>query len=268
MPDKDKPSQTEVDAILARLQVEFVENTRDQLDEIETRIDWLDSGREISADDLYDVQRNIHNIKGQGGTFGYSLVGRVAHLFEDYLENVGGVNAENIKDLRTYIETMTSLLVSGENYTLHQTEELLRALPMGRTKSFSSQETHDVEVLLVMPRGLQRRLVASELMSCGFHVNRAYNSMEALSYALDIAPDIVFANYDMAPFNGCELARVFGSIDRLQDIHFVLFTSYEQGDAHLAHVPDNVSVVEKRQDYAKSLSKLLMEWGVFGKMAS
>jgi len=268
MPDKDKPSPNEIDAILARLKVEFVENTRDQLDEIETRIDWLDSGREISADDLFDVQRNIHNIKGQGGTFGYPLVGRVAHLFEDYLENVGGVKSENIKDLRTYIETMTGLLVSGENYTLQQTEELLRALPIGRATGFSGQETHDVEVLLVMPRGLQRRLVANELMSCGFHVNRAHNSMEALSYALDIAPDIVVANYDMAPFNGCELARVFGSIERLQDIHFVLFTSYEQGDAHLVGLPDNVSVVEKRQDYANSLSALLMKWGVFGQIAS
>jgi len=266
--DKDKPSPSDVDAILARLRVEFVENTRDQLDEIETRIDWLDSGREISADDLFDVQRNIHNIKGQGGTFGYPLVGRVAHLFEDYLENVGGVKPENIKDLRTYIETMTSLLVSGENYTLQQTEELLRALPMGRATGFSGQETHDVEVLLVMPRGLQRRLVANELMSCGFHVNRAHDSMEALSYALDMAPDIVFANYDMTPFNGCELARVFGGIERLRDIHFVLFTSYEQGDAHLVGLPDNVSVVEKRQDYANSLSALLMKWGVFGQIAS
>jgi len=264
----DKPSKNEVDVILARLKLEFVENTRDQLDEIETRIDWLDSGREMSADDLYDVQRNIHNIKGQGATFGFPLVGRVAHLFEDYLENVGGVKQGNIKDLRVYIETMTNILMSGENYSLPQAEDLLRALPTGRAMSFSSQETHDVDVLLVMPRGLQRRLVATELMSCGFHVNRAHDSMEALSYALDITPDIIFTSYDVTPFNGSELARVFASIERLQSIHFVLFTSYEQGDAHLADLPDNVSVVEKRQDYAKSLSALLMEWGVFGQMAS
>ncbi|HEY9080296.1 response regulator [Magnetovibrio sp.] len=267
-PNTRTPGHNEVDAILARLRVEFIENTRDQLDEIETRIDWLESGREISADDLFDVQRNIHNIKGQGATFGFPLVGRVAHLFEDYLENVGGVKIENIKDLRTYIETMANLLISGENFTPPQTEELLRSLPMGRATSFTTQKVHDVEVLLVMPAGLQRRLVATELLSCGFHVNRAYDSMEALAYALDITPDIVFANYDMTPFNGCELARVFGSIERLQDIHFVLCTSYKQGDAHLRGLPKNVSVVEKRRNYTESLSTLLMEWGVFGHMAS
>lgn len=262
------PEKNEIDAILERLKQEFIETTHDQLDEIETRIDWLDSGREMSADDLFDVQRNIHNIKGQGSTFGYPLVGRVAHLFEDYLENVGGVRRDDIKDLRAYIETMMAILATGEPYPPQQAEELLRSLPSGQPRSFSGQKARDVEVLLVMPAGVQRRMVAHELLSCGFHVNRAYDSMEALSYALDIVPDIVFANYNMMPFNGRELARAFSGIDRLQDIHFVLFTSYGRDDKHVADLPDNVSVVEKRQDFAKSLSNLLMEWGVFGQMAS
>lgn len=125
-----------------------------------------------------------------------------------------------------------------------------------------------MSVLLVMPKGLQRKMVAQELLSCGFDVNRAYNSMEALSVALDIVPEIVFVNYDMTPFSGPELARVFADIEKLKDIHIVLFTSYGEGDAHVAGLPDNVSIVEKRQDYTESLGELLMEWGVFGKMAS
>jgi len=262
------PDKNEISAILDRLTQEFVENARDQLEDIEARLDWLDSGQEMSPDDLYDVQRNIHNIKGQGGTFGHPLVGRVAHLFEDFLENVGGVKAGNVKASRAYIEMMMNLLGTEENHPPRQVEEMLRTLPSGRSEGFTRQETHDVDVLLVMPAGLQRRIVSSELLSCGFHVNRAYDSMEALAYASDIAPDIVFANYDMQPFNGRELAGVFNSIDRLQGIHFVLFTSYELGDEHLADLPANVSVVEKRQDYAKSLSTLLMDWGVFGQMAS
>jgi len=258
----DKPSQNEVDSILARLRVEFIENTRDQLDEIETRVDWLDSGRDMGPDDLFDVQRNIHNIKGQGATFGYPLVGRVAHLFEDYLENVGGVKRENIKDLRAYIEAMTDLLVTGEDFSAAQAAELLRSLPTRGETGTHPHTTRDVDVLLVMNPGLQRKMVSGELIACGFKVNRAYNSMEALAFALDLAPDIVFTNYDMAPFNGRELARVFGSIERLQGIHFVLFTSYDLDDEHLSGLPENVSVVEKRQDYAESLNELLLEWGL------
>lgn len=263
------PNSHEIDSILARLKVEFIESTRDQLDEIETRIDQLDDGLDISADTLFGVQRRIHNIKGQGATFGFPLVGRMAHLFEDYLENVGGVKRDNIHDLRIFIDTMVEALESGEAYGPTQAEDLLRTLPTGRQSyEISSQHVYDVDVLLVMPAGLQRKMIAGELLSCGFRVNRAYDSVEALSHALDLVPDIVFASYDLNGFNGLELARVFSAIKRLHDIHFVLFTSYKADDAHVANLPDNVSIVEKRQDYAKSLSDLLHGWGMFGQLAS
>lgn len=269
----ENPGTNKVNAIMARLAQEFKETAHDQLEDVETRIDWLDSGRDIDDDSLFDIQRNIHNIKGQGATFGYPIIGRVAHLFEDYLENCGGVHRENVKDMRAYIEMMMSILSTGENFSVDETDALLRQLPTGKPQSFgdqaiSDQESHDVDVLLVMPNGVQRKLVAQELLSCGFNVNRAYNAIDALRAALDVAPDVVFVNNDITPFDGCELARVFNSIERLKDTHFVLLTSYAQSDAHLAGLPENVSVVEKRRDYREALGELLMEWGVFGKMAS
>lgn len=258
----------EIEQLLARLQLEFVDTARDQLDDIELRIDWLDAGKAVSEDDLFDVQRNVHNIKGQGGTFGHPIVGRIAHMFEDYLENAGGVRAQNVSDMRVYVESMRDALVNEEHLAPAQVEDLLRGLPRVRPQGFSPQETHVVDVLLVMPSGLQRKLVARELLSCGFDVHRAYDTMEALNHALDIAPDIVFANNELTPFTGLELSRVFGGIDRLRDIHFVLFSSYAPGDARLANVPENVSVVGKSKDYTEGLGELLMEWGVFGDIST
>ena len=264
----ETPGANKVNAIMARLTQEFVETARDQLEDVETRIDWLDSGRDMDDNSLFDIQRNIHNIKGQGATFGYPIIGRVAHLFEDYLENCGGVHRENVKDMRAFIEMMMSILSTGENFSIDETDALLRQLPTGKPQSFSDQASHDVDVLLVMPNGVQRKLVAQELLACGFNVNRARDAIEALRVALDFAPDIVFVNNDIMPFDGCELARVFNNIERLKDTHFVLLTSYAQSDAHLAGLPENVSVVEKRRDYREALGELLMEWGVFGKIAS
>lgn len=134
------PQSKQVEQILARLKQEFVETARDQLEDIETRLDWLDSGRAIDADDLYDIQRNIHNIKGQGSTFGYPVIGRIAHLLEDYLENVGGVLRENVKDIRAFIEVMTDILAFGENFDADEVEALLRSLPSGRPTSFPARK--------------------------------------------------------------------------------------------------------------------------------
>jgi chemotaxis protein histidine kinase CheA len=72
-------------SILVRLRQEFIETAGDQLDEIDSKLDQLDSGQDNAEDILLHIQRDIHNIKGQGPTFGIPLTGRVAHMLEDYL---------------------------------------------------------------------------------------------------------------------------------------------------------------------------------------
>ena len=196
--------------------------------------------------------------------FGFPLTGRVAHMLEDYLSNFDQIKTETIKDIRTYLDLMADLIASGESIAKGRSEALLKDLPSGQPNEISSQEMRNVRVLLVMPAGLQRKLVARELVSCGFHVLRAYDSIEALSVAMDIKPEFVFVNYDMTPFTGPELANVFSNIDKLKDTRFALFTSYEKGNAHLEGLPNNISVVEKRQDFAVTLSELMISWGLFG----
>ncbi|MCW8915353.1 MAG: Hpt domain-containing protein [Magnetovibrio sp.] len=257
-------SDQDVEVILARLRQEFIETARDQLDEIEMYLDWLESGRDIGEEELFGVQRSIHNIKGQGSTFGFPLVGRIAHLSEDYLKNTGGVQLDTVKDLRVFVDTMMEILMTGDEAGFPDTDDLLRGLPSGKPQGFSGQETHNVNVLLLMPSGVVQKTIASEMLSCGFNVSRAINSMEGLSHALDIVPDIIISDLETMPFNGIEFARVCSSIDRLKDVHFVLFTAYASGDEHLTHMPKNVEVLTKTKDYAKNLTDMLIEWGVFG----
>lgn len=260
MPDEyDKEN-----AILARLSQEFIEAAHDHLDDIENKLDRLDDDQGNTKESLLSIQRHIHNIKGQGATFGFPLTGRVAHMLEDYLINSSDIQAEHIADIRVYLSLMVDLISTGETIAEDDPQSLLKALPTGQVVTFGTQRTHDINVLLVMPAGLQRRLVAKELLSCGFRVMRAYDSVEALSTALDITPDIVFVNYDMTPFGGGELSNVFASVEKLRDIHFVLLTSYEAGDAHLQNLPENVSVVQKHKDFMEDIGELLIQWGVFG----
>ena len=260
MPDKNFNN----DGFFAQLRQEFIESSRDQIEEIEAKLERIDTGAGIAAEELFGVQRNIHNIKGQGATFGYPVTGRVAHMLEDYLENAGEIQTENIDHIRSYLDLMTDLIATDESIAKGKTQNLLNALPTGQTVTFSTQQTHDINVLLVMPAGLQRRLVAKELLSCGFRVMRAYGSLEALSVAADLAPDIVFVNYDISPFNGCELANMFAAVDDLRDIHFVLLTSYESNNVKLLNLPANISVVQKHKDFTESIGELMIQWGVFG----
>ena len=256
------------EGILARLRQEFIETASDQLDNIEIKLDQFESGTGNAEEDLLNIQRAIHNIKGQGATFGFPLTGRVAHMLEDYLLNANGIRPENLADIRVYLDLMKDLISLNENIAEDDPQNLLNALPTGQVRTFSNQYTRDINMLLVMPSGLQRKMIARELLSCGFRVMRAYDSVEALSVAVDITPDIVFINYDMTPFSGRELSNVLTAVDSLRDIHIVLLTSYEAGNEKLQDLPDNVSVVHKHSDFTEDIGELLIQWGVFGKIPS
>ena len=92
--------------ILAQLRQEFIETARDQIDDIETKLDRLDGGDGNAGKELLSIQRHIHNIKGQGATFGFPLTGRVAHMLEDYLKNTDSIRPESIVDIRIYLNLM------------------------------------------------------------------------------------------------------------------------------------------------------------------
>jgi CheY-like chemotaxis protein/HPt (histidine-containing phosphotransfer) domain-containing protein len=266
MPKSSSPENTDnaVDEILVRLSQEFVESTLDLLDEMDKRVDTLDKGKGDIEDVRQYIQREVHNIKGQGSTFGFPLTGRVAHMLEDYLLNVSTLQSEHLADIRGYLDLMVNLINQREPLDETERTDLLNSLPTGKVRAFSGQQSRNVNVLLVMPSGLQRKLVSRELLSCGFRVMRAYDCIEAQSVALDIVPDVVFVNYDMTPFTGREMCHVFAAIEKLRSIKIILLTSYDAGDTHISGLPGNVSVVQKHTDFTETIGSILIDMGLFG----
>lgn len=254
-----------LDVVLEQLRLEFVEAATDQLDEIEILLGRIEAGREAADDDMLAIQRPIHNIKGQGATFGFPLTGRVAHMLEDYLHNVKGLRADCIDDIRRYLEFMSDLLTSGEQVESADMRGLFNALPRGRAVSISAQTRRDINVLLAMPEGLQRKMVANELLSCGFRVMRAYDSVEAVSVVSVIVPDIVFVNSDMTPFSGIELINVFSAIEKMRGVHVVLLTSSDEHHDLSAALPQNVTVIYKHKNFTDDIGAFLIAHGFFGK---
>ena len=257
-----------VDEILTRLSREFVETALDLLDEIDQMIDGLENGEGDAEDVRQFIQREIHNIKGQGSTFGYPLTGRVGHMLEDYLINTGSIQPHNYADIRGYLDLMVSLIQQNEPLDDQERLDLLNSLPTGKVEKITTQKARDINMLLVMPSGLQRKMVSRELVACGFRVMRAYDCIEAISVALDIQPDVIFVNYDMTPFTGTEFCHVVQAIDKLRNQNIVLLTSYDADDIHIQGLPDNVYVVQKHRNFTDDIGELLIDLGLFGKLAS
>jgi chemotaxis protein histidine kinase CheA len=117
--------------ILAKLRQEFIDVARNQLDGIDKKLDQLDSAQPGADEVLHSIQRDIHNIMGQGATFGFPLTGRVAQMLEDYLKNADAINAENLADIRVYLGLMVKLISTGESIGEDDPQNLLDTLPTG-----------------------------------------------------------------------------------------------------------------------------------------
>ena len=255
-----------IEQVMQRLRQEFIESCQDKLDEIDVLLLRLESGKTVDSAKIFDFQRNVHSIKGQGGTFGFPLISQIAHLLEDYLACVGDIRASNPNDIRAFLEQIGKIIGAGHSPSQEESERILRALPVHRAAGFSNQPTRDVRIHSVMPRGIQQEIVRHELISCGFHVTQSKTAMEALASILAAPPDIVIATQVLEGFSGVELARVLQAIEATRRIRFLLLTSYEEADEHLSGLPKEAAVIVKDSNFAARFAERLLGWGVFGKV--
>jgi len=271
-------SKVDIDALIAGLARDFIENSSDSLDVVDTVITELAVG---NGGDFLELQRRVHSIKGGGGTFGFPAVTLIAHALEDYIETSGiasggidgidgktgsgDIGEKQLRAMQLYADAIRDILDKGVNPGDSETTDILRRLPANaQAIAFVDQTPRDIGFLLVMPKGLQRRIIGEELVSCGFRVNTAKNAVRAIEFGLANPPDIIAANMFIEDMTGIELARVFKTIDATSKAKFLLMTSSETIDAKTIGLPLNAKIVRKGNHFSEDLTEHLMAWGVFG----
>jgi HPt (histidine-containing phosphotransfer) domain-containing protein len=258
-----------VDAILKQLTGEFLESCGDSLcivDDAITRL--MDAGD--WDEDFPEILRRVHSIKGGGGTFGFSAITMIAHALEDYIETAGKVGTDHLPAIQAYADAIRDIADSGENPSDSGTTEILRALPHSGTVTVNAIATEQtlrvIGFLLILPKGLQRRIIAAELASCGFRVSLAENAVQAIEIALANPPHIIAASMINEDMSGIELAHVFKAMGATREARFMLMTSSEETDPEALGLPADARVARKGDKFPMDMTNHLIEWGVFGKI--
>ena len=117
--------------ILDDLRQEFIIETRDKIEEVERMIDALRERVGSPANNLMEIKRLMHTIKGGGGSFGFPTISKIAHGFEDYLETSGEGNFASPDDLLVFSDAIASILDAGTDADDKHAQMLLRSLPSG-----------------------------------------------------------------------------------------------------------------------------------------
>lgn len=256
-------SDIELKKLVSSLSGEFLDECQDHLDLCDQVIQKLSDDPSDAGGELDDLRRSIHTIKGTGGTFGFPSITTIAHKLEDYMEAHRAIE-RHLGDLQYFVDSMREICENRVDPSEQELTAILGALPKAHHTYDIVAPHRVVSIMLVMERGVQRRIIGQELASCGFELSFVDNGIEAIQVALTMQPDIIISSYDLRDISGLDLAYAMNVMSKTDNIRFVLMSSSEKHVTHNRALPDGTSFVEKGPQFAETLSELLMEWGYFG----
>lgn len=238
--------------ILDDLRQEFIVETRDKVQEIEQIIGDLRDRVGSAVNNLMEIKRLMHTIKGGGGSFGFPTVSKIAHGFEDYLETSGQADSADPDDLLVFSDAIAAILDAGQDPDDKVAHMLLRGLPSGRRQS----GTHAVEkglAMLLMPRGVQRKIIAQELAQLGFKVNIMEDPLETIDTAITLQPDFLITTLHTSRIDGLELSWVLNAIASTKAIRIAVVTADDITAKMRTSTPPKVTLIKKGPTFSREI---------------
>lgn len=206
--------------ILAELQANFIDELPERCGGIEAQVLALERGDPDAFGELY---RQVHSLKGSGGTFGVPIVTTVCHQFETFLSlaHADFKQAESAIALR-YVDLLRRIVPSEGREAagvagIEQALEKLRAKNMGGRFS----------VLVVESSAAMRRLYQEVFASRpSVHLLLADTGMSALERLLHEPFDLLVASRELSDLNAIALTAAVRESGRCnKDIPVIVVTS-------------------------------------------
>lgn len=248
--------------ILADLRREFIEVADDRLNEVEESISRLLANTGRAEYELLEIKRHVHSIKGMGGNFGFPSVTLWAHALEDYLETAIDIGTDQLWDIQLFVDKIRDILDSGEDPPSATVAAAIKRLALRGVRRERSALKDGLSVLLLMPKGVQRKIVGRELTAFGFNVIIAETALEAIDLAMTHRPELIISSMVLDRMSGVELARVFSVIDVTKHHKCLIISASDNAVDSGIELPPNVRVVQKGVNFARDLIAFLTDHGL------
>lgn len=257
-----KAGEVDLDKILAGIRVEFVDMAEDGLGSIDRALEAARGGVVLTSDQIGEIRRVAHNLKGLGGSVDYPLVTMVAHRFEDYLADLAIPAEANIDDLQQFVDRLRDAVDRGPDNGDGDGAALVRGLPSKSTFEIADVVKTDVEVMLVMPANAAARIVDNEFRACGYRLYNVASPFAAIEFAVRGRPDLIVASAVLEGLSGIDLICALKAIPATRRVPLALLTSFAPGHSSLAELPDGVPVIRKGAAFGDDLARALAHCGI------
>jgi CheY-like chemotaxis protein len=184
--------------LLAEMQADFIDELPERCSRLEERVLALERGERASFDELY---RQVHSLKGAGGTFGLPLITTICHQFESFIgESHERFGAKASTQALAYIDLLRkSVLPNGrEPQGVAAIEQALESL---RSTSLSGRTS----ILMVDASEAMRKLYQEIFAGKAVHLVLLDSGMAALERLLHEPFDLLVASRELPDLNGIAL---------------------------------------------------------------
>ena len=103
------------EAAVAALAENFTTWVREDLDRIKAEFDCATEAPGANKENIAEIFSICHNIKGQGGSFGYTLLTRVAASMCEHVRDSGDASDASLKVIQGHLMAMNFIVDAGRS---------------------------------------------------------------------------------------------------------------------------------------------------------
>lgn len=239
----------DIQALLAGLRAGFVAELPERLDEIERLVLSFEqtAGSSEEFDDLF---RQVHSLKGSGGTHGLHILTTVCHSFEDSLNRNAEPAAQVTKRWLEYVD-----LLRMANERLQQGSEDFSAIEAMLEQLRSAGQTDKVSIMLVVDSPFLHKLCEDVWSAYSATFVVANDGYQALGRLLHESFDVLICSRQLSGLSGDALiAALKLSRAASSNARTVLLTTSDAGRKGRNTDPD--FVVKKDSKVIENLSSV------------
>ncbi len=242
------------DDIAHQLRQEFLADARDSLDAAQTALNTICDGSGDPGRLALEFQRQIHTLKGMGGSFGFPTISLLAHQLEDFVADAGGLTAATARQVEIFLDHIDQILDTGVDDGMANASDLIRALPTTHGTQPCDSAPDDIEVVMITPSKVLARAVKNMLTPRGCRVLICGTPWEALELAVCAQPDVIVSSAVMDHVTGIDLLCAFSQIEATSSIPKIVLTSFERDHPQLQRLPKDVHVVRSGREHRDALA--------------
>ncbi len=264
MPEELNETEADLEMILADMAQEFIEGCEDRLDEIDVCLTRLHNQEGVAGNDVLEVKRHVHSLKGMGATFRFPSITLIAHALEDYFETLFELSPDGLYDVQMFVDRIREISETRTDLSQDDALRVLQQLPLKARRRTITKDDRELTLLLHMPHGIQRKIIGKELSQFGFNVIIVETALDAIRDGLSLGPDVIMSTMVTDSLSGIELAGVFHAVNATRDRPFLLVTSEDLGQDVISGLPANVTILQKGMNFARDLLGVMKEHGYVG----